>query len=276
MIVPIQNIIEMTDKSQGFNNFELNRIADVIKGLSQRIEWIEVEGQDTDLINYWRQSGIGNLSTFREEIECNCIRASNATEFNTYRHTLKERVYSPINGIEDQLRKWVRNNPEKGSAMYVIAALHFNAPIIPKIEIDPHRELRPILEEILDFLSAIKQAIYDTTDRFVDSFNQQIPGVQKQIESGPIIFKVNPSKRQRILIHFYEDGKMVERKHKDYNDYIRFSTSRKRLAYHNGSLSKLKPLIEDIEEVIQYLSEKAKQRAENELNSLKSNLTVEE
>ncbi|SOD99039.1 hypothetical protein [Spirosoma fluviale] len=83
------------------------------------------------------------------------------------------------------------------------------------------------------------------------------------------------SKRHSILIHFYEDKNMVERKHKDYNDYITFSTSNKRLAYSNGSLSKLKHLIEDIEEVIPLLSEKAKQRAENELKILKLRLTVE-
>ena len=83
------------------------------------------------------------------------------------------------------------------------------------------------------------------------------------------------SKRQRILIHFYEGGNMVERKNADYNDYNTFCTPKKRLAYSNDSQPKLKYLINHIEEILPNLTEKAKQQADSELSILKLRLTIE-
>ena len=85
----------------------------------------------------------------------------------------------------------------------------------------------------------------------------------------------NLTKRHYILIHFYEGGKMVERKHKDYNDYNKFCTPRKRLAYPNNSQSKLRRLIKDIEIIKPLLSENASQDADSELDTFMGRLTVE-
>ncbi len=82
------------------------------------------------------------------------------------------------------------------------------------------------------------------------------------------------SKRRKILIHFYEGGNMVERKHSDYNDYILFCSPTHRLAYPD-STNKLKPLIKDIETILENLTPKARQQADNELDILKLRLVVE-
>ena len=81
--------------------------------------------------------------------------------------------------------------------------------------------------------------------------------------------------REQILIYFYEGGKMILRNDPKYNKYITWSTKHKRLAYYNNSQSKLKKLIASIEKLIPHLTEKAKQDADSELNTLKGHLFTE-
>ncbi|MVM40380.1 hypothetical protein GO730_26515 [Spirosoma sp. HMF3257] len=120
----------------------------------------------------------------------------------------------------------------------------------------------------------------DRSEKYIISKDKHLFAQQKSL---PTPTKPKPSandekplsQRQRILKHFYEGGKMVPRQHNKYNKYITFSSSRKRLSYPNESQPKLKLLIADIEKVIIFLSDKAKQVAEYELNTLMLRLTIE-
>jgi hypothetical protein len=84
------------------------------------------------------------------------------------------------------------------------------------------------------------------------------------------------NKREEILIHFYEGGNMVPSADKQkYKDYLPLSSPQYRLTTAGKSISTLKPFIQNIKNVIPYLTEKARQQAESELATLKSMLTVE-
>lgn len=78
--------------------------------------------------------------------------------------------------------------------------------------------------------------------------------------------------RQKMLIHCYEEGRVINKDESDYNDYIAFATPAKRVAYSNGSKHKAKPLIKDIQKILPQLSEKARQQAENEMNTIKASI----
>ncbi|MDB5242621.1 MAG: hypothetical protein JWP57_3246 [Spirosoma sp.] len=124
-----------------------------------------------------------------------------------------------------------------------------------------------------DLLTRIK-----ATETEIELLRNQDKGGEYDINpaTSPLVtYEQEFTQKQRILIHFYEGGNMLERKHKEYNDYNKYCTSKKRLAYNNDSESKLKYLIQDIEKVINYLSDKGRNDAETELFMLKSRLTVE-
>lgn len=83
---------------------------------------------------------------------------------------------------------------------------------------------------------------------------------------------INLTRREQVLIHCYEQGKVINKGEPDYNDYITFATPSKRAAYPNGSQSKVKSLIKSIEKILPSLTQKAAQQANNELETLKASI----
>ncbi|GAB3949976.1 hypothetical protein GCM10028805_27260 [Spirosoma harenae] len=83
------------------------------------------------------------------------------------------------------------------------------------------------------------------------------------------------TKRQKILKYFYTGGDMLKRSQPEYNDYLPFCTPAKRISYPNGSKSKTKYLIKDIEKVQPFLTEIQRQQADSEIGTLRKKLLVE-
>lgn len=80
--------------------------------------------------------------------------------------------------------------------------------------------------------------------------------------------------RERILIHCYESGRVINKGEPDYNDYITFATSTKRKSYPNNSGSKAKSLIRSIRKIIPHLSQRAVQQANSEIDTIEANLVT--
>lgn len=78
--------------------------------------------------------------------------------------------------------------------------------------------------------------------------------------------------REQILIHCYEQQEVIKKGAPNYNTYITFATPRKRLAYSNGSVARAKRLIESIEKILPFLTEKAAQQAASEINTIEANI----
>ena len=80
--------------------------------------------------------------------------------------------------------------------------------------------------------------------------------------------------RERILIHCYELGRVINKGEPDYNDYVTFATPTKRKSYPNNSDSKAKSLIKSIRKIIPHLSQRAVQQANSEIDTIEANLVT--
>ncbi|MVM35480.1 hypothetical protein GO755_35995 [Spirosoma sp. HMF4905] len=80
------------------------------------------------------------------------------------------------------------------------------------------------------------------------------------------------SVREKMLIHCYEQRRVINKGEPYYNDYIMYATPTKRKGYPNGSVPKAKQLIKSIKNILPHLSKKAAQQAESEINTLEANI----
>ncbi|GAB3688466.1 hypothetical protein GCM10027592_03430 [Spirosoma flavus] len=103
---------------------------------------------------------------------------------------------------------------------------------------------------------------------------QQISKSQSPLPTSTqtITDKQGLSIREQMLIHCYEQGRVIKRGEPNYNDYITFATPTKRKSYANGSEKKAKSLVNSIRKILPHLSPKAVQQANSEINTIESNL----
>lgn len=97
-----------------------------------------------------------------------------------------------------------------------------------------------------------------------DTGNKQDVSIENTISTPGL------TNRQKMLIHCYKEGSPYLRGTKEYNDYRRYQTPTKRQSYPNDSPHKANRLILDIEKIITYLPENARQQAEKEIDTIRS------
>ncbi|WP_128548595.1 hypothetical protein [Larkinella soli] len=175
--------------------------------------------------------------------------------------------------LEKELAAWNRNHPEANEQLY----------------------LEPVFEEWLQSMDGLtlkeilgKYFNKKTAQRFVDPKLEALKArYGMAIGSGP---KMPPKKeplsiRQRVLIHCIQggppirsgsEGKAYARQwgftsgDKVYIVYLNFCTARNRLRYCNDSKDKAKPLIQDLEKILDHLPEPYRQQVKDEINTLES------
>ena len=166
--------------------------------------------------------------------------------------TKRDFVYHRLNWLQDELTRNVEGWISKNEESRVKRPKHL-------VELNKYRDY--VIERIKQVEQALRPHKADTQ--------------HKPNTPPPINYKSDPNKltaRERTLIICYEAEKVINKGEPDYNDYITFATRAKRIAYPSESKSKAKSLITSIRKILPKLSEKARQQAENELNTIESKI----